>query len=101
MVLGSNTHLTAAGEHVRPIHDRFFVPLQPGTLARFLKQLPDLKVLIVNRRLGVNRNEFEDHRQGIVLLDDTADELRSEEHTSELQSLTNLVCRLLLEKKKK
>src|SRR5437016_8664225 len=30
-----------------------------------------------------------------------AAELRSEEHTSELQSLTNLVCRLLLEKKKK
>src|SRR5438093_1333511 len=27
--------------------------------------------------------------------------VRSEEHTSELQSLTNLVCRLLLEKKKK
>ena len=28
-------------------------------------------------------------------------ETRSEEHTSELQSRTNLVCRLLLEKKKK
>src|SRR5258706_10332636 len=28
------------------------------------------------------------------------DVARSEEHTSELQSLTNLVCRLLLEKKK-
>src|SRR5438093_10156336 len=28
-------------------------------------------------------------------------ENRSEEHTSELQSLTNLVCRLLLEKKNK
>ena len=27
--------------------------------------------------------------------------LRSEEHTSELQSLVNLVCRLLLEKKNK
>src|SRR5438093_7065032 len=27
-------------------------------------------------------------------------EIRSEEHTSELQSLTNLVCRLLLEQKK-
>src|SRR5258706_6000104 len=26
--------------------------------------------------------------------------VRSEEHTSELQSLTNIVCRLLLEKKK-
>src|SRR2546430_3393701 len=32
------------------------------------------------------------------LLDQTA---RSEEHTSELQSQSNLVCRLLLEKKKK
>src|SRR2546425_5668677 len=30
-----------------------------------------------------------------------ARELRSEEHTSELQSLAYLVCRLLLEKKKK
>src|ERR1019366_5773843 len=29
------------------------------------------------------------------------DSWRSQEHTSELQSLTNLVCRLLLEKKKK
>src|SRR5438046_7523579 len=28
------------------------------------------------------------------------EQMRSEEHTSELQSLTNLVCRLLLEKKK-
>src|SRR5258706_16100706 len=31
---------------------------------------------------------------------DTTHVERSEEHTSELQSLTNLVCRLLLEKKK-
>src|SRR5206468_13013589 len=31
----------------------------------------------------------------------TVDELRSEEHTSELQSRSDLVCRLLLEKKKK
>src|SRR2546430_6090010 len=30
-----------------------------------------------------------------------ARDLRSEEHTSELQSQSNLVCRLLLEKKKK
>src|SRR2546426_7996125 len=32
---------------------------------------------------------------------DAADPERSEEHTSELQSPCNLVCRLLLEKKKK
>src|SRR2546430_8152578 len=31
----------------------------------------------------------------------TPAEVRSEEHTSELQSQSNLVCRLLLEKKKK
>src|SRR5437016_11938450 len=41
-------------------------------------------------------------RIGLILLwvrDGVAvDEVRSEEHTSELQSLTNLVCRLLLEK---
>src|SRR5437588_1866202 len=32
---------------------------------------------------------------------DQAGDLRSEEHTSELQSHSDLVCRLLLEKKKK
>src|SRR2546426_10357793 len=36
-----------------------------------------------------------------VLLCDAAAPTRSEEHTSELQSPCNLVCRLLLEKKKK
>src|SRR5438093_9343606 len=41
-------------------------------------------------------------QQKIVLVEERARMLpRSEEHTSELQSLTNLVCRLLLEKKKK
>src|SRR2546430_9972703 len=37
----------------------------------------------------------------LVLLDDAGNPARSEEHTSELQSQSNLVCRLLLEKKKK
>src|SRR2546425_8207068 len=40
------------------------------------------------------------HTHGIEVLD-RADDHRSEEHTSELQSLAYLVCRLLLEKKKK
>src|ERR1039458_10736732 len=34
------------------------------------------------------------------ILDEAESALRSEEHTSELQSLRHLVCRLLLEKKK-
>src|SRR2546427_1492251 len=38
---------------------------------------------------------------GRAFVDADRDEGRSEEHTSELQSQSNLVCRLLLEKKKK
>src|SRR2546428_3375697 len=43
--------------------------------------------------VDVVKNLFERFRQ--------AGEVRSEEHTSELQSRSDLVCRLLLEKKKK
>src|SRR2546427_3726192 len=47
-------------------------------------------------RAHLARREALDQDDGVgVLLD------RSEEHTSELQSQSNLVCRLLLEKKKK
>src|SRR5438046_3548552 len=42
-----------------------------------------------------------DEREISVRLSSSSASVRSEEHTSELQSLTNLVCRLLLEKKKK
>src|SRR5438034_5031324 len=42
----------------------------------------------------LHRNLAQGHRSG-------ANEGRSEEHTSELQSHSDLVCRLLLEKKKK
>src|SRR5690625_5490413 len=42
------------------------------------------------------------HSSGVdgVFDEDQADKIRSEEHTSELQSRGHLVCRLLLEKKK-
>src|SRR2546425_7175179 len=39
--------------------------------------------------------------EGLALFRRGGYDLRSEEHTSELQSLAYLVCRLLLEKKKK
>src|SRR3989475_5671849 len=42
-----------------------------------------------------------DAPRGAARRDRGADRRRSEEHTSELQSQSNLVCRLLLEKKKK
>src|SRR2546425_7950766 len=42
-----------------------------------------------------------DHRLLLDLPRGRAEKARSEEHTSELQSLAYLVCRLLLEKKKR
>src|SRR2546425_3190938 len=43
----------------------------------------------------------ETHARGLELISrEATSRLRSEEHTSELQSLAYLVCRLLLEKKK-
>src|SRR5688572_32759782 len=42
-----------------------------------------------------------DRQHGTLLARQTDRVVRSEEHTSELQSQSNLVCRLLLEKKKK
>src|SRR5690625_5969384 len=40
------------------------------------------------------------HCNGYAIIRKAANEARSEEHTSELQSRGHLVCRLLLEKKK-
>src|SRR5690606_42025932 len=45
--------------------------------------------------------QFRFSRYSAGLIAPREPELRSEEHTSELQSRENLVCRLLLEKKKK
>src|SRR5205814_9478153 len=58
------------------------------------------KELRGGREIHVALMEGVYQREGIVLVD-REQLLRSEEHTSELQSLRHLVCRLLLEKKKK
>src|SRR2546430_6736753 len=47
------------------------------------------------------RRDIVRSRSSCSLLPNSSHALRSEEHTSELQSQSNLVCRLLLEKKKK
>src|SRR2546430_8583411 len=52
---------------------------------------------------GTNADDLKEHRPGKAAGDKAGVRslLRSEEHTSELQSQSNLVCRLLLGKKKK
>src|SRR5258706_10768683 len=55
--------------------------------------LPILKLLGGGIRMIFSPTKFLTQRSSV-------ENHRSEEHTSELQSLTNLVCRLLLEKKK-
>src|SRR5258706_2387703 len=52
-------------------------------------------VMLVNA-LGADAYEVD----LVLVMEPGKDEIRSEEHTSELQSLTNLVCRLLLGTKK-
>src|SRR2546430_10051145 len=49
----------------------------------------------------VDRGSIDDTVIGDGTKIDNLVQIRSEEHTSELQSQSNLVCRLLLEKKKK
>src|SRR2546430_10145214 len=53
-----------------------------------------------DRRVGGSEGGAEDARDRPVEVEEGVGE-RSEEHTSELQSQSNLVCRLLLEKKKR
>src|SRR5258706_15867693 len=61
---------------------------------RLARQLLDQRLVVFGEAVPGGTREHQN------LGDDQVLGQRSEEHTSELQSLTNLVCRLLLEKKK-
>src|SRR5438093_6142726 len=60
-----------------------------------------VEIRVASQSIRVNVETLEKLMTMVSELVLTRNQLRSEEHTSELQSLTNLVCRLLLEKKKK
>src|SRR2546425_3432272 len=62
---------------------------------------PELAVGSYQAPFFFNGDEIGTETWTVEWLDDPSDGTRSEEHTSELQSLAYLVCRLLLEKKKK
>src|SRR2546430_8891759 len=60
-----------------------------------------VRVLSLGRRLGRrNRRQAGEPASARLVARAVGRDVRSEEHTSELQSQSNLVCRLLLEKKK-
>ena len=66
-------------------------------MAKSKKKIQDGPIII---KKYANRRLYNTQTSNYITLDFLA-AMRSEEHTSELQSLAYLVCRLLLEKKKK
>src|SRR2546425_4021176 len=78
-----------------PVHVELFTdPGDDGARRRLaVRRFPDQRP---DRVQGVQRAAIRAEDDGLAVVDP-----RSEEHTSELQSLAYLVCRLLLEKKKK
>src|SRR5438046_7525480 len=103
----SRTCVCARSASARSTSRRPMTPEPPGsTGAAGAADLPEPPEPRLRRRPRSARpaDSGEDNRAGGLLLvhahPDDESFSRSEEHTSELQSLTNLVCRLLLEKKK-
>src|SRR5262249_19043545 len=78
---------------------------QPTQLDPWLQRATTSTLEALQRFASGLREDYEAVKAGVTLPWSTSPveghiNRRSEEHTSELQSLTNLVCRLLLEKKK-
>src|SRR2546429_2031794 len=88
---GQDFETAARGRH----SFRFLGPRPNDRLSHPVKEAAYRAAIHLNPQRGVERlAHFLQAALGIALM-------RSEEHTSELQSRLHLVCRLLLEKKKK
>src|SRR5262249_15818714 len=77
----------------------WFLAMMNGSTARTIK-IP-LAFLDGGKYQSMLARDLKDEAAAVTVENISISRNRSEEHTSELQSLTNLVCRLLLEKKKK
>src|SRR5438270_8939215 len=72
-----------------------------AVIADHIETLEDDYVDLTDAELRALTDTFKERLGDGESLDDILPEARSEEHTSELQSQSKLVCRLLPEKKKK
>src|SRR2546430_9726366 len=66
-----------------------------------LAEVLALRTILLNVHFAVSQGQTLTVEEMQQLIERADQNKRSEEHTSELQSQSNLVCRLLLEKKKK
>ena len=87
-------NLKKAFEIFTEITDNFLIGMAVGA------PMKGGEVVATNLRAGIEQKKAPEQRD-VQPLEDGKIDLRSEEHTSELQSPMYLVCRLLLEKKKK
>src|SRR3712207_8069770 len=85
------------------LHDALPIYVLTDSLCAFCPQGAGARVYTASSPLGpyVYRNNINRRIRYPVTSVNDGDRQRSEEHTSELQSRQYLVCRLLLEKKKK
>src|SRR5690606_39789345 len=96
IAFGLSCHDTAATDiYTLSLHDALPISQAAGEGRRVLVVDDDqIQLRLGALRLGALGYE-------VATASDGREALRSEEHTSELQSRENLVCRLLLEKKKR
>ena len=88
------------GEYDPPVPTRIvFGNRKTDSLKEEIKKLGGKRALILSGRSVADKTESVQRVENF-LGEVSVAAYRSEEHTSELQSLVNLVCRLLLEKKK-
>src|SRR5262249_61503810 len=100
----SPTHIAYPSSHRLSLSPFFFFN-DPPTTEIYPLSLHDALPICITALTSFSGESQRTLRDIGCLIDAIYEEVglpeRSEEHTSELQSLTNLVCRLLLEKKKK
>src|SRR3989475_118858 len=80
--------------------DEMYASLADRSSRKLIKRLVRVDALLIDE-LGYVNVRPEQTNIFFKLMEERYGRKRSEEHTSELQSQSNLVCRLLLEKKKK